>query len=119
MSRTIYWVLGSAAILCSGLLTLQLPEVLARNPPESQLKVWIGFLGFLGLCVTIAIACFFPRSYPVTLRILGVVGLAGVIFTLTEHWRDRNLTGMTIAVLFWLPGSLYLIYKGDLGRFNP
>jgi len=114
MSRTIWIILGILSILAGLLLILAAPERLAALPPDQHPKLILGLAGFVGLCGVIAVTCFFPKSYPVTLRILGAFGIAGCIFHLVEGVRQHNFTQFPILFVFWLPGSIYLVVKGKM-----
>lgn len=70
------------------------------------------FYGMTALCVTIAIACFFPKSHPITLRIIG----ATIFFLYADYvinsFRSQNF-GRAIAGFFiWGLPSGYLAIAG-------
>lgn len=102
-------------ILAGILLFTAAPERLAALPPEQKPKFIAGMVLFAGVLGSIATTCFFPQVRPLTLRILGVIGLFGCIFSLLEGFSQGNFANFPITIVFWLPGSIYLIIKGDLG----
>ena len=114
MNRTIYKVLGVAALLCIFLLVSGTAERAAELPPEDRSLLYWGTAAMVGVCLAIAAACFFPRSHPVSLRILGAIGIASSIFYLVENIREGRFIALGPALLFWLPGSLYLAIAGKL-----
>ncbi|MBW4646444.1 MAG: hypothetical protein KME23_26210 [Goleter apudmare HA4340-LM2] len=76
----------------------------------------------VGLCVVIAIACWFPQSHPVTLRLIGVIGIAGCIFSIFDSFRHPEFGWLGIVArlglifTLWLPGSIYLLIKGRMSE---
>jgi hypothetical protein len=114
MSRTLYIVLGIFAILCAISLVANIPEILATRPPGNPLVFFGGTAALVGVCIVIAIMCFFPRSHPITLRIIGAIGLVSTLYYLYDSFRAHNFARVGIALFFWLPGSIYLIFKGKM-----
>ncbi|MDA0267649.1 MAG: hypothetical protein O3A14_11975 [Cyanobacteria bacterium] len=57
-----------------------------------------------------------PKSRPFTLRIFGVIGVIGCLFTLVTGFQQRRFAQFPLILLFWLPGSLYLTFSD---RTNP
>lgn len=114
MNRTFYNILGFLSVIAGISLILQMREILATRPPENLSLLYWGTAGFVGLCFLIAIFCFFPKSHPYTLRIIGAIGFLSTLYYLYESFRDRNFAQVGIALLFWLPGSIYLIVKGKM-----
>lgn len=116
MSRTLWNILGILSILAGISLITAIPERLAALPPDQHPKLLEGLVGMEGLCAVIAVTCFFPKSYPVTLRILGVLGIVGCLFNLVQGVQYREFSQFPIILVFWLPGSIYLVLKGDMGK---
>lgn len=114
MNRTFYNILGFLSVIAGISLILQMPEILATRPPENLSLFYWGTAGLVGVCILIAIFCFFPKSHPYTLRIIGAIGFLSTLYYLYESFRDRNFAQVGIALLFWLPGSIYLIVKGKM-----
>ncbi|MBE9103230.1 hypothetical protein IQ267_27690 [filamentous cyanobacterium LEGE 07170] len=120
MRRSIWIVLGIASILAAASLLIQAPDIFATRPPEQQTDFILGTGGFVGILGVIAIACFFPRSHPITLRIIGVLGIISCMFSIYSTFRnfDRNwamlLSRLAINLIFWLPASIYLAITGRL-----
>uniref|UniRef100_B8HSN1 Uncharacterized protein n=1 Tax=Cyanothece sp. (strain PCC 7425 / ATCC 29141) TaxID=395961 RepID=B8HSN1_CYAP4 len=115
MNRWFWKVLGLGSTIAAIHLSLEIPKVLATLPPARQTESLLFGIGLVGVCSASAILCFFPRSYPVTLRILGLVGLAGCIFNIYESFRRLEFSRLVPTLGFWLPGSIYLIVQGDMG----
>lgn len=114
MNRTFYNILGFLSVIASISLILQMREVLATRPPENLSLLYWGTAAIVGLCVVIAIFCFFPKSHPYTLRIIGAIALISTIYYLYNAFRTQNFFQVGTALLFWLPGSIYLIAKGKM-----
>lgn len=113
-NKPIFIFLGISSLVCIFLLVSAIPERLAELPPERHKTFIYGMAAFVVLCLTLAILCFFPQSHWITLRILGIIGIAGCVFTLVEGVRTRNLARVPIALFFWLPGSIYLLKRGKM-----
>ncbi len=114
MSKTVWYILGALTILASILFFSYIPERLAALPPDQHPKLIAGCVLFAGVLGTIITICFFPRVNPVTLRIMGVIGIAGCVFNLREALYTKNFSQLPITLAFWLPGSTYLVVKGKL-----
>jgi hypothetical protein len=110
----IYRVLGVLSLVAGLSLILQSLEVWQERPPEDPILFVSGAIALVALCGLMAIACLFPRTHPVTLRGIGVIGLIGSLFFVWEQGRDRQFLALLPALFFWLPGSLYLIGRGKL-----
>ena len=114
MSRTLYKILGSCAILAAISLVMQAREILATRPPTNLTEFYFGTAFLIGLCLVSAIICFFPRSHPVTLRVIGVVGVISTLYYLYDSFHNHKFAQVGTALVFWLPGSIYLIMKGKM-----
>ncbi|MFB2924309.1 MULTISPECIES: hypothetical protein [Aerosakkonema] len=114
MNRTFYNILGFLSVIAGISLIVQMREILATRPPENLPLFYWGTAGLVGVCVVIAIFCFFPKSHPYTLRIIGAIGLLSTIYYLYEAFHNGNFFQVGTALLFWLPGSIYLIVKGKM-----
>lgn len=110
----IWTILGILTILTAVVSLAGVPEQLAVLPPDQHPKLIAGVAIFTCLLIAIALACLVPRSRPFTLRILGAIGLAGSIFILVDGFQQRNFAQVPITLLFWLPGSIYLVLKGKM-----
>lgn len=110
----IYRVLGAFSLVAGLSLVLRSLEIWQERPPEDPLLFVVGTIALVCVCGLMAIACFFPKTHPVTLRGIGIIGLLGSLFFLFEQVRDRPFFAFAPALLFWLPGSLYLIFQGKL-----
>ncbi len=119
MGRPLWIGLGILSILAAVSLIMGTPERLAELPPDQHPRLIHGVAMLSGLCGVIAIACFFPQSYPVTLRILGLVGIAGCGFNLEQGLEHRDFSQFPALLTFWIPGCVYLIWRGRLdGGFS-
>jgi hypothetical protein len=111
---SIWNILGILCILAAIHLLLGIPERLPALPPEQHSQFIGGMVAVSGVLGMIASACLLPKSRPVTLRMIGAIGLASCIFNLVEGFQQRNFSQFPITLLFWLPGSIYLIIKGKM-----
>jgi hypothetical protein len=114
MNKSIWIILGIFSILAGISLILATPDRLAALPPDQHPKLIQGLVFLVGTCGIIALACFFPKSHPVTLRILGAYGVFACIFNLVEGIRQHNFSQFPMVLVFWLPGSIYLVVKGKM-----
>ena len=116
MSKTTWNILGILTILAGISFFMLIPEKFAVLPPDRRPKFIEGCVllgGVLGVIVGI---CFFPKSRTITLRILGAIGIAGCVFNLIDGAQRGNFSQFPVTLAFWLPGSIYLVVKGQLGR---
>jgi hypothetical protein len=116
MSKTTWNILGILTILTGIYLFRSIPESLAVLPPDRRHKFIEGDVLLGGVLAVIVGICFFPKSRPITLRILGAIGVAACVFNLIDGAQRGNFSQFPINLTFWLPGSIYLVVKGDLGR---
>jgi hypothetical protein len=114
MSRTVWNILGILTILAGISMLPRMFEQFANLSPDRHFQYIVECALFLGVLVAIAVLCFFPKSHPVTLRIVGAIGISGCVFNLVEGFRQRNFAQYPIVLGFWLPGSIYLILKGKM-----
>ncbi|MCG9886956.1 MAG: hypothetical protein MH825_15585 [Cyanobacteria bacterium] len=119
-SRLYRW-LGWAAIAAALSLMAQAREAAARQTPENLPIFWAGTGGFVALCLAIAAYCWFPATHGLTARILGLWGAAGAIFVIVDAIQDGQWLALLPALFFWLPGSLWLVWRGAaaLGDRDP
>ncbi|MEG4206652.1 hypothetical protein QUA20_22340 [Microcoleus sp. Pol7_A1] len=78
MSKTTWNILGILTILAGISFFMLIPEKFAVLPPDQRSKFIEGYVllgGVLGVIVGI---CFFPKSRPITLRILGANRYSGL-----------------------------------------
>jgi len=116
MSKTTWNILGILTILAGISFFMLIPEKFAVLPPEQRPKFIEGCVVLGGVLGVIAGICFFPKSRPITLRILGAIGVAACVFNLIDGAQRGNFSQFPINLAFWLPGSIYLVVKGQLGR---
>ena len=80
MSKWVWNVLGGCTVL-AGILLLQMEqERSAQLPPNQRDGQILTLVLFEAVLAAIACACFFPKTHPVTLRIIGVIGVAACGF---------------------------------------
>ncbi|HIK08407.1 MAG TPA: hypothetical protein IGS40_27655 [Trichormus sp. M33_DOE_039] len=120
MSRTFWKVLGVLSLLAGISLLMQSPGVFATRPPDKQLEFIIGTAALVGLCGLFAIACWFPQSHQITLRVIGLFGMASCLFSIYDIFRVLPPNWLAISprlvliIGFWLPVSFFLIKKGSM-----
>ncbi len=114
MSKTTWNILGVLTVMAGILLFMSVPERIAALTPEQRPTFIAGGGLILAVLGVIASACFFPKSRPVTLRILGAIGIASCIFTLIEGAHQENFSRFPVTIGFWLPVSVYLVVKGKM-----
>jgi hypothetical protein len=119
-SRLYRW-LGWAAIAAALSLILQARDAAARQPSDNLAVFWLGTGGFVALCLAIAAYCWYPATHGLTVRILGLWGAAGAIFIIFGAIQDGQWLALLPALFFWLPGSLWLVWRGAaaLGDRDP
>lgn len=109
-------VLGIASLIAGVHLLLSLLDTLDTLPPAGQgrgtaLLLWSGLIG---ICLISALLCLFPQSHWITLRILGAYGVVASIFNIINAVQHQNGVQIVMSLLFWLPGSIFLLWKGQL-----
>lgn len=120
MRRSVWIGIGILSILAGMSLLVQAPEIFATRPPDKQMEFIFGTGGLVGLCGAIAIACFFPSSHPITLRLIGVIGITSCVYSMYDSFQDRDLVWVKIISRFilifgfWGPFSIYLTIKGKM-----
>ena len=115
MSRFVWNFLGGCTVLAGILLFQTVQERRAQLPPTQPRPSILALVAFEAVLAAIAIACFFPKTHPVTLRIIGVIGVVGCVFNLVQGFRQGDFTQYPMC-LFWLLPSIYLVWRGDLGK---
>jgi hypothetical protein len=90
MSRFVWNFLGGCTVLAGILLFQQVQERMVQLPPAQPRPNILALVAFEAVLAAIAGACFFPKTHPVTLRIIGVIGVAGCVFNLVDGWRQGN-----------------------------
>ena len=106
MSRGSRIAIGIAALLSAAAFLKS-----AFNPIGLPVGA-IVFYGMALFCGIIAMACFFPKGNPVTLRIIGVVIFSSYIIYWCSSFGTQNFTRATIGFLMWGIPSGYLAVKG-------
>ncbi|MEB3231638.1 MAG: hypothetical protein VKJ64_11565 [Leptolyngbyaceae bacterium] len=115
MSRFVWNFLGGCTVVSGFLLLTMRNEQATQLPPDQQGTSILFLVLFEALLALIAISCFFPKSHPVTLRVIGVLGVVSCGFNLVQGFRQRDFSYYPMN-LFWLAPCLYLIWRGDLGN---
>ena len=72
------------------------------------------FYGMAALFVVIAIACFFPKSHPITLRIIGTAVCCAYIFYLVDSFGSDNF-GRAIIGFFFI--GIPFGYMAIIGKY--
>jgi asparagine N-glycosylation enzyme membrane subunit Stt3 len=67
------------------------------------------FYGMAGFCIVIAIACVFPQSHPVTLRLIGAIIFLAYV---SDSFHTQNLGRAFVGFLVWGIPSGYLAVMG-------
>jgi len=114
MRQRVWTILGVLTILAGISLFFGMVEQFPNVPPDQRQKYIAGGIFFSGLLSVVAGTCFLPKVRPLTLRILGTYGAVGCLFLLVEGVRQRDFSQFPIILVFWLPGSIYLILKGKM-----
>lgn len=114
MSKTTWNILGILTIVAGTIFFMSQPERFAALSPEHRPKFIAGSVLIFGILATIVITCFLPVARPVTLRIIGVIGIASCIFNLIEGGSRGYFAQFPVTLGFWFPGSLYLVVKGKM-----
>ncbi|MBP0030748.1 hypothetical protein [Roseofilum sp. Guam] len=70
------------------------------------------FYGLAILCIVIAIACLFPQTHPVTLRIIGTVIFCAYIAYVMDSFQTDNLGRAIVGFMVWGIPSGYLAVMG-------
>lgn len=70
------------------------------------------FYGMAAFCVVIAIACFFPQSHPITLRMIGAMIFCAYIGYLHTSFGTQNLSQAMMGFLVCGIPSGYLAIMG-------
>jgi hypothetical protein len=114
MNKITWNILGILTILAIILLFMSAPERFAALPPDQRSKFIVGGVIIMGVLGTIASTCFFPKVRPLTLRILGAIGIVCCIFNLIDGVYRGNFSQFPLTLSLWLPGSIYLLVKGKM-----
>jgi hypothetical protein len=115
MSRWVWNVLGGCTVLAGILLLQMVRERSAQLPPNQRDGQILALVLSEAVLAAIAFACFFPKTHPVTLRIIAVIGIAACGFNLLQGFRQGDFSHYPMN-LFWLFLSLILLWRGDLGN---
>lgn len=98
--------IGAVALLCAAGFF-----VTALDPSGLPAGAFI-FYGMAAFCVVIAIACFFPQSHPITLRLIGIMIFCAYIAYVSDSFRTPNLGRAIVGFLVWGIPSGYLAVMG-------
>lgn len=105
MSRFSRIVIGVATLLCAILFFM-----VALNPDEPFRSYGSAIL-LTVLCATTAVACFFPQTHSITLRIIG----AAIFIFIVVGLVDRFFQAIIAFVVFGLPAG----YLAIAGKYPP
>jgi hypothetical protein len=106
MSQGSRIAIGIVAFLCAAAFLKS-----ALNPVGLPVGA-IVFYGMALFCVVIAIACFFPKGHPVTLRIIGIVIFYAYVSYAYDSLHTQNFRRAVGGFLLWGVPSGYLAIKG-------
>lgn len=113
--RRLLWnVLGVACLVAGIHLLISLLQAFGTLPIEGRATALLLWSGLIAICFIGALLCLFPRSHWITLRLLGGYGVAASIFNIVNAVQTQNYVQIVMSLLFWLPGSLFLLWKGRL-----
>jgi hypothetical protein len=70
------------------------------------------FYGMSVLCATIAIACFFPQTHPITLRIIGTTIFVAYVVYAVDSFGSKNFGRALLGFAIWGLPSGYLAIAG-------
>ncbi|MGK7926092.1 MAG: hypothetical protein AB4290_12760 [Spirulina sp.] len=116
MSRTVWNILGVLTILAAIVFFSRYPERLAVLPPDRHFQLIAGGVFFAILLCTIACICFFPKTRPVTLPILGFYCIVAVILNglgLLDVLRQKE-GFLCLHFWYWLLFSISMFYLGRI-----
>jgi hypothetical protein len=99
--------IGIVSMLAAGgfLISAMNPATVAATP--------IIFFGLAAFCGVITMACLFPKSSPVTLRIIGIVIFGTYAFYIYSSLHTDNLSRAIKGFFFWGIPSGYLAIMGS------
>ena len=76
------------------------------------------FYTMAAVCVVIAIACFFPKSHPVTLRLIGAIIFTTYVGYIIDSFQAQNLDRAVAGFIVWGLPSGYLAIMGKYPSFG-
>ncbi len=114
MRRKFYIGLGMLSLLGAVQMGRMMAALVVTQPPKNPVEFYLGSSGLIGICLVSAIFCFFPKSHPVTLRIIGFYGLCSCIYILLDCVINHAIVNLPMLFAFWLPGSIYLVWTGKM-----
>ncbi|MEM9540996.1 MAG: hypothetical protein AAGA60_16025 [Cyanobacteria bacterium P01_E01_bin.42] len=121
MSRGARIAIAIAALLCSSIFLMTALDPDSGFPASPSV-----FYGLAAFCVIIAIACVFPKSHPITLRIIGTMIFLAYAVYVVDSFNTDNLPRALMGFIVWGLPSGYLALMGkfpDWGAgsqaFNP
>ena len=80
--------------------------------PEGLPTGVAGFYAMAALFVIIAVACFFPKTHPITLRMIGMVIFCGYVAYVYDSFQTQNFSRAIKGLIFWGLPSGYLAIMG-------
>ncbi|MUG96883.1 hypothetical protein F7734_32895 [Scytonema sp. UIC 10036] len=99
--------IGVVALLCAAIF-LMMALSASSSPPAGAFFIY----GIVAFCVVIAIACFFPQSHPITLRLIGIIIFCAYVAYVFDSFRTANLGQAIVGFLVWGIPSGYLAIMG-------
>lgn len=93
--------LGSRIVIAAVSLVCALMFFLTALDPSGLPAGAIVFYGMAAVCVIIAVACLFPKSRPVTLRIIGGLILSAYIAYMVDSFQTQNFARSVMGFFVW------------------
>ena len=98
--------IGVVALLCAAVFF-----IIALDPSSLAAGAFASY-GIAAFFIAIAIACFFPQSHPITLRLIGIIIFAIYVAYVYESFLTQNLSRAVVGFLVWGIPSGYLAVMG-------
>ncbi|MEO0378611.1 MAG: hypothetical protein AAF329_29270 [Cyanobacteria bacterium P01_A01_bin.17] len=104
--------LGSRIVIAAVSFVCALMFFLTALDPSGLPSGALVFYGMAAVCVIIAVACLFPKSHPVTLRLIGGLILSAYVIYVFDSFQTQNFTRAVVGFLVWGLPSGYLAVTG-------
>lgn len=104
--------LGARIAIAAISLVCALMFVLTALDPSGLPAGALVFYGLAAFCVIIAVACLFPKSHPITLRLIGALVCSAYIVYMVDSFQTQNFGRAAVGFLVWGLPSGYLAVAG-------
>ena len=104
--------LGSRIVIAAISLISTLMFFLTALDPSGLPAGPLVFYALALICLIIVVACLFPKSRPVTLRMIGFVIFSAYVYYLFDSFQTKNFTRALLGFWTWGLPSAYLTIKG-------